>query len=301
MTTVLDYYQVLHVPPGASPEAIQRAFRVLVRQHHPGRNAGDHVSAQRTKMLIEAHKVLSDPERRFAYDQLRLAKLRAKERAEKLLKQRKGAGASQRRAVKERRQPSHCCRPKAMPPASPRPCSYTIASCVSLAALAQRMRAWQHLPQFIQGLLKQSVLIALAVNVICIPVFWLLPGCEWMSSPVPPNGFFLWFTADAVNLFLRLTREIAPWLLGLNVASLALTLLVIVLSWGFRKRVHEAVLWLAWSAAFPSGASVVSAIILAGLLLAVVLIALIMWIIIVALVILVICAVLGALAGAARG
>jgi hypothetical protein len=139
------------------------------------------------------------------------------------------------------------------------------------------------------------------MNLISIPAFWLLPSCEWVRSPVPSNGFFLWFTADAVNLFLRLTRDVAPWLLGLNVVSLVLTLLVIVLSWGFTRRVSEPVHWLAWSAAFPSGASVVSTIILAGLLIAVVLIALIIWIIIITLVILVICAVLGALAGAARG
>jgi hypothetical protein len=300
MTAVLDYYQVLHVPPGASPEAIQRAFRALVRQYHPDRNAGDEDAAEITKSLIEAHKVLLDPERRFAYDQLRMAKLRAKDRAEKSRKKQQDDDAGRVRKESERRQPSHWRGPKAMAPARPRACSYTRASCVSLAALAQRMRAWDHLPQFIQGLLKQSVLIALAVNLICIPVFWLLPKCEWLSSPVPPNGFFLWFTADAVNLFLRLTREVAPWLLGLNIASLVLTLLVVVLSWGFRKRVHEAVHWLAWSAAFPSGASVLSAIILAGLLLGVVLIALVMWIIIITLVILFVCAVLGALAGAAR-
>jgi hypothetical protein len=299
MTAALDYYRVLRLPPGASAEAIQRAFRALVRQHRPARNAGDPNAAETTRLLIEAHQVLSDPERRFAYDQLRLATIRAKERAERSRRHQE-QGARQQRKEDERPKPNHRRSQMVMPPA-PRGCSYTMASCISLAALAQRMRAWDRLPQFIQGLLKQSVLITLVVNLICIPVFWLLPRCEWVSSPVPRDGFFLWFTADAVNLFLRLAREVAPWLLGLNVVSLVLTLLVIALSLGFTKHVSEAVHWLGWSAAFPSGASVVSAMILAALLIAVVLIALIMWIIIITLVILVVCAVLGALAGAARG
>jgi molecular chaperone DnaJ len=63
-----DYYEVLGVDRGASPEEIKRAFRRLAREHHPDVNKDDH-AAERFKDINEAYQVLSDPERRAQYDQ----------------------------------------------------------------------------------------------------------------------------------------------------------------------------------------------------------------------------------------
>ena len=62
-----DYYDVLGVPREASDEHIKRAFRKLAQQHHPDidLSAG---ADERFKELNEAYRVLSDRQRRTAYD-----------------------------------------------------------------------------------------------------------------------------------------------------------------------------------------------------------------------------------------
>ena len=66
-----DYYEVLGVPETASPDDIKKAFRRLARKHHPDVNRGDSKAESRFKELNEANEVLSDPEKRARYDQLR--------------------------------------------------------------------------------------------------------------------------------------------------------------------------------------------------------------------------------------
>ena len=65
---VRDYYEVLEVERGASDEDLKKAFRRLAMQHHPDRNGGCTDSEQRFKELNEAYSVLSDPNKRAAYD-----------------------------------------------------------------------------------------------------------------------------------------------------------------------------------------------------------------------------------------
>jgi molecular chaperone DnaJ len=63
-----DYYKTLGVGKNASDEEIKKAYRKLARKYHPDRNAGDKKAEERFKEISQAHDVLSDPEKRKAYD-----------------------------------------------------------------------------------------------------------------------------------------------------------------------------------------------------------------------------------------
>ncbi len=64
----LDYYKILGVGKNASDEEIKKSYRKLARQYHPDRNPGDKKAEERFKEISQAHDVLSDPEKRKAYD-----------------------------------------------------------------------------------------------------------------------------------------------------------------------------------------------------------------------------------------
>ncbi len=63
-----DYYKILGVGKNASDDEIKKAYRKLARQYHPDRNHGDKAAEERFKEISQAHDVLSDPEKRKAYD-----------------------------------------------------------------------------------------------------------------------------------------------------------------------------------------------------------------------------------------
>jgi molecular chaperone DnaJ len=63
-----DYYKVLGVGKNASEEEIKKSYRKLARQYHPDANQGDKKAEERFKEISQAHDVLSDPEKRKAYD-----------------------------------------------------------------------------------------------------------------------------------------------------------------------------------------------------------------------------------------
>ena len=65
---VRDYYEVLEVERGVSDDELKKAFRRLAMQHHPDRNDGCTDAEARFKELNEAYSVLSDPNKRAAYD-----------------------------------------------------------------------------------------------------------------------------------------------------------------------------------------------------------------------------------------
>ena len=66
-----DYYESLGVPKNASDDDIKKAYRKMAMKHHPDRNQGDSgkVSEDKFKEAKEAYEMLSDPQKRAAYDQ----------------------------------------------------------------------------------------------------------------------------------------------------------------------------------------------------------------------------------------
>lgn len=70
-TATKDYYGILGVSEDADTAEIKRAYRKLAKENHPDANPDDPEAAERFKEISEAYHVLSDPEKRKQYDQMR--------------------------------------------------------------------------------------------------------------------------------------------------------------------------------------------------------------------------------------
>ncbi|MDX9874323.1 MAG: molecular chaperone DnaJ [Spongiibacteraceae bacterium] len=64
-----DYYEILGVARDASDADIKKAYRRVAMKHHPDRNPDDKAAEEKFKEANEAYEVLSDPQKRAAYDQ----------------------------------------------------------------------------------------------------------------------------------------------------------------------------------------------------------------------------------------
>lgn len=66
--TKRDYYQVLGVERNADADEIKKAYRKMAVKFHPDKNPGDKTAEDKFKELGEAYEVLSNPDKRAAYD-----------------------------------------------------------------------------------------------------------------------------------------------------------------------------------------------------------------------------------------
>jgi molecular chaperone DnaJ len=63
-----DYYEVLGVSRDCSEQELKSAYRKQALKYHPDRNPGDHTAEEKFKEASEAYQVLSDADKRAAYD-----------------------------------------------------------------------------------------------------------------------------------------------------------------------------------------------------------------------------------------
>src|ERR1039457_6067141 len=66
--TKRDYYEVLGVARGAGEAELKSAYRKLALQFNPDRNPDDQTAEEKFKEAAEAYSLLSDPQKRAAYD-----------------------------------------------------------------------------------------------------------------------------------------------------------------------------------------------------------------------------------------
>ncbi|MDR1643575.1 MAG: molecular chaperone DnaJ [Clostridiales bacterium] len=64
-----DYYETLGVGKSSSDDELKKAYRKMAKQYHPDVNPGDANAEEKFKEISEAYGVLSDPQKRSAYDQ----------------------------------------------------------------------------------------------------------------------------------------------------------------------------------------------------------------------------------------
>jgi curved DNA-binding protein CbpA len=69
-----NHYSTLEIDVNASLQDIKRAFHRLALRYHPDRNQGDEKAAEHFKKINEAYQILSNPEKKFVYDQQFLAR-----------------------------------------------------------------------------------------------------------------------------------------------------------------------------------------------------------------------------------
>src|SRR6476660_843278 len=64
-----DYYEILGITREVEIEEIKKSYRKLAVKYHPDKNPGDKTAEEKFKEIGEAYEVLSDPQKRAAYDQ----------------------------------------------------------------------------------------------------------------------------------------------------------------------------------------------------------------------------------------
>lgn len=73
---MMDFYEILEISPNASKVVIRASYKTLMQHYHPDKTSNDPEKAQLILAIRLAYEVLSDPERREAYD-IELEKFKA--------------------------------------------------------------------------------------------------------------------------------------------------------------------------------------------------------------------------------
>ena len=76
-----DYYEIIGIPRNAAADEIKKAYRKMAVKYHPDKNPGDKAAEDKFKEISEAYEVLSDPQKRAAYDQYGHAAFDSRSRA----------------------------------------------------------------------------------------------------------------------------------------------------------------------------------------------------------------------------
>lgn len=66
-----DFYKILGVDKQVTEKELTKKYHKLAHKYHPDSNQGDAAAEARFKEISEAYSVLSDPEQRAEYDQIR--------------------------------------------------------------------------------------------------------------------------------------------------------------------------------------------------------------------------------------
>ncbi|MEJ2746136.1 MAG: DnaJ domain-containing protein, partial [bacterium] len=66
-----DPYEILGVKKNAGADEVKRAYRNLAKKYHPDANPGNKVAEEKFKEVSQAYDVLSDPQKRKQYDQMK--------------------------------------------------------------------------------------------------------------------------------------------------------------------------------------------------------------------------------------
>lgn len=85
MAAFVDHYRVLGVPTTASADEIRRAYRRAVHLHHADRHPDDAAAVERTRAIVAARDVLTDPWQRARFDMQRALQPRDALRADPLV------------------------------------------------------------------------------------------------------------------------------------------------------------------------------------------------------------------------
>lgn len=153
------YYDTLQVSRRAHATVIRASYKALTQKHHPDKHPGDEARAHRNMALLnDAYEVLSDPQRRAAYDKV----LQELELAERAAQQ---AAGSQERAVQRTRASKGAFEGDTLPAAL---AALTVLMCLLMAFVG----AWTG-PQASPALAWTSILVSSS--------FWKLYAAKLMT------------------------------------------------------------------------------------------------------------------------